>query len=290
MSFLGKILVVLQLVVAATFMCFAGAVYTYHTSWREEAKSLQTKLEAVNASKANLETSTKSQLDQLTTEKNTAVDNAATLSAANSALTNEVATLKSNTERLSNDLQTQTALANITAGEVGARRAETIVQRKANTQLHTRLDASTTKNLNYEKQVFQNKIEKNEMIKKYNSLLEEVAIRRTIMKSKNLEDDMNSFVALSKPAPDVDGVVLETKEARNGLIELVTVSLGSNDGFVKGHRLLIYESGLVENGETRFLGEIELVMTEPNKSVGRLIEKAKNGIIRKGNNVTSSIR
>ena len=41
MSFVGKILVVIQFVLSICFVAFAGVVYTAHMNWRDEAKKQQ---------------------------------------------------------------------------------------------------------------------------------------------------------------------------------------------------------------------------------------------------------
>ena len=45
MTFLGKILVVVQLVLSVLFVGFAAAVYNYHIKWQERANEVQKELE-----------------------------------------------------------------------------------------------------------------------------------------------------------------------------------------------------------------------------------------------------
>ena len=45
MTFLGKIVIVVQVVLSLMFMAFAGAVFSVQTNWKTRAEGLQTRLE-----------------------------------------------------------------------------------------------------------------------------------------------------------------------------------------------------------------------------------------------------
>ena len=56
MHFTGKILVVFQAVLSVVFMAMAGAVYTAHMNWRDEAVKRQVRLDKKTAEYNDLET------------------------------------------------------------------------------------------------------------------------------------------------------------------------------------------------------------------------------------------
>ena len=76
MTFVGKLLVVLQLVLTVCFMAFAGAVYSYHTNWQTESIKLRGELKKsaddLTAEKLRLNGT----IDKLTKDKKIADDEA----------------------------------------------------------------------------------------------------------------------------------------------------------------------------------------------------------------------
>ena len=86
----------------------------------------------------------------------------------------------------------------------------------------------------------------------------------------------------SKIPPRVDGRVLAVQGS--GLIE---ISIGSDSGLQKGHRLKIVRFA---DGGSSYVGEAEVVETTPDRSVCRIDPKFQNSDVRKGDRVTSQIR
>ena len=95
-------------------------------------------------------------------------------------------------------------------------------------------------------------------------------------------------LAGQQPPPVVEGVVMDARKSARQGTEFVEISLGSDDGLAKGHSLFVYRGA---NGGDRgkYLGKIEIVYVTPDKAVGTVVERAKNGVIQKGDNVTSKL-
>ena len=51
----------------------------------------------------------------------------------------------------------------------------------------------------------------------------------------------------------------------------------------------IYRPGTNGGAQPRFLATIEIIKTEPDKAVGKVIEGSRNGVIQKGDNVTTKL-
>jgi hypothetical protein len=77
--------------------------------------------------------------------------------------------------------------------------------------------------------------------------------------------------------PPVDGVVLAS--SRDGLVE---ISLGSDDGMEKGHKLEVYRGA-------KYLGRIEVWQTAPDKSVAKIIPEFRKGPIAKEDRVATRL-
>ena len=101
--------------------------------------------------------------------------------------------------------------------------------------------------------------------------------------------DPRVYAAQNDPPPILEGMVINAAENAKGSVDLVEISLGSDDGLVKGHKLFVFRSGLQSDEDAKYLGQIELVFVDSDHAVGTVIEKAKSGIIKKGDNVTSKL-
>ncbi len=85
----------------------------------------------------------------------------------------------------------------------------------------------------------------------------------------------------SKVPPQVNGVVTATPG--NGLVE---ISLGSDQGLRKGHRLEVYRIG---GGQSTYVGKVEVVRTAATTSVCKIDPKYQNSNIMVGDRVATRI-
>ncbi len=111
-----------------------------------------------------------------------------------------------------------------------------------------------------------------------------VTLVQDLQKYKDLARIMNVAnvdVALQKEPPALNGKVLSVNGA--GLIE---ISVGSDDGLKKGHRLEVIRGGAA--GQT-YLGRVEVVETVPERSVCKIIPEFQKGAIQKGDYVASKL-
>ena len=132
-------------------------------------------------------------------------------------------------------------------------------------------------------------VEKDNLIVRNRQLTEELGFLRKVVRNNNLETDPRVYAAQNDPPPILEGMVINAAENAKGSVDLVEISLGSDDGLVKGHKLFVFRSGLQSDEDAKYLGQIELVFVDSDHAVGTVIEKAKSGIIKKGDNVTSKL-
>lgn len=81
--------------------------------------------------------------------------------------------------------------------------------------------------------------------------------------------------------PDVDGLVLATPGG--GLVE---ISIGADDGLLKGHLLQIVRSG---GGQGTYVGKVEVLKTDPDKSVCKVDPKYLKSPVQRGDRVYSRL-
>jgi hypothetical protein len=113
--------------------------------------------------------------------------------------------------------------------------------------------------------------------KKTDELVKDLAKADTLLRKFGLDKNRD----YSDVPPKVDGVITATPGA--GLVE---ISIGSDSGLIKGHKLEVYRIG---GGQSTYVGRIVVVSTAPDRSVCRIDTKFQNSDVRVGDRVASKI-
>ena len=92
-----------------------------------------------------------------------------------------------------------------------------------------------------------------------------------------------------QPPPPLSGKVVSSRYGIGNRILYVEISVGSDDGIKEGQLLTIFRPGDGAAQKTKYLGQVRIIHVFPDKAVGTVREKAKNGVITKGDNVTSKL-
>jgi hypothetical protein len=290
MHFVGKILVVLLLILCVLFMAFTGVVYNSHLNWRTEALKHKD-----NVDKAKKELSTKeAEMQREKTEMDQklklASDKAAECDAANRGLIAKVAQLQKENADLAVARKTSAEQAMIAEEEALARREESQNLRKINHDQAQKLDANFEEKTKLEDQAHSLQIDLATAKTKNKDLLQKNSHLIQALESAGISADAAELAAKSAPPPRVEGIIEEVKAPRRqGSSELVEISLGSDDGLKKGHEMMVFRSGLKRGQQAKYLGKIRILNTHPDKAVGEVIEGTKNGVIQKGDNVTTKL-
>ena len=108
------------------------------------------------------------------------------------------------------------------------------------------------------------------------------------VKAHGGETDPVKAERLAAPPPPVDGLVKEVKKDRTNRPKYIVITVGEDDGLLKGHVLSVMRSG-VGGKVPQYLGEVRIISIEPDSAVCEVIESAKNGIIEVGDNVTTKL-
>ncbi len=289
MSFVGKFFVVMQILLSVTFMGFAVTVFTYQKDWKAEAEKKEANYQQVNSQLQNLQGEFDKFKKDSTSALKDAQDRADRAEATVSAQKITIEDLQAEKEQVSNLLQSQTALAEITEDEAESRRTEAMTERVANSVLHDKLKKKTDEALAIEDELFNVKTVRDALIQKNKELAEEIAFLKKVVRNNGLETDRRIYNAQQDPPPKVDGIVVKAAKNKKGSVDLVEISLGSDDGLVKGHLLSVFRSGLQPGEKAKYLGQIRLVYVDSDQAVGEIVQKAKSGIIKRGDNVTSRL-
>jgi hypothetical protein len=289
MSFLGKVLIVVQLLLSVLFMCAAGAVFVRHTNWRDKHNQLQSAMQTAETDHANQVAELNKQIDLRTQERDAEKNRADAEVGERQRLEGQVATLTQQTNTLNQQLQRQTGVAETKSNEAEFRQAEAEKQRVQNETLHTALEDQLKVNVQLNDDLHNQGLELEELVAQHDALLEQVAFLEKVVRQHNLETDPRAVADLSEPPPAVEGIVVDTRKDKTNRTKFAHISIGEDDGIRVGHVLDVYRSAEYNNGQAQYLGKIRIVYVTSDEAVGMVIEAAKNGIIEKGDNVTTKL-
>ncbi len=288
MSFLGKLLIGLQLFLSVVFLVFAGAVFSTQKNWKAAKESVDGNYTKIDADKKQVEEAfaaykTRMEID-LKNEQQRAADaegRAKTLKDQVEVTDKELVAAKTNADE-------QTELAKVSVEEARQRKEEALLQRGINNDLQKLLNEKQDRVKALEDVKFNLQVAEKALQDKHMKMLDVLALMQKIIAANGLSTDPQTVAGLQTPPPAVDGEVLETKRAGRSGSDLVEISIGSDDGLAEGHKLSVYRPQSAERA-AKFLGDIKLVYVTPDRSVGAVVLRAKNGVIERGDNVTSKL-
>lgn len=289
MTFVGKILVVVQVVLSVCFMAFAGAVYTVHDNWKTKAADLQEQV-AIGEQQMN---SLQEEYDQykngMTSQLNSERDRANAAEAQGAGLQQTLAAVRTELDAVKTERDTQRALAAIAGDEAKFRQNEALALRQVNDDLYKSLNAKEAERRSLEDDLFSKEVEVESMVAKQGRLLDELVVLRKVISSNGLDTDPKTYKGQQTPPPVVVGVVENTTTGKRNGADLIQLSIGSDDGLAMGHSVFVYRSRVEEGERPRYLGKVRIIHVTPDKAVGEVINRAKNGIIERGDNVTTKL-
>src|SRR5579863_4022829 len=287
MHLVGKILVVLLLILSVLFMAFSGVVYKTHMNWRDETAKQQKLAKAKSDELAAKETEMTRAINEMDKKVKLADQKAAQVDADNRGLQATVAKLQKDNGELSVARKTASEQAMIAEEEALARKEESQNLRRINHDQALKLDANFEEKTKLEDLVHSQQIDLAAMKAKNKDLLVKNSYYIQALETAGISSDVAELAAKSAPPPRVEGIIEEVNPARRqGASELVEISLGSDDGLKKGHEMTVSRPG-VKGRQAKFLGKIRIVDTHPDKAVGEVIEGTRNGVIQKGDNVST---
>ena len=288
MSFLGKLLIGLQLFLSIVFLIFAGAIFSTQRNWKSAKEFVDANYAKLDADKKQVEeafAAHKARVDiEIKNERDRATDAEGRAKLLKDQVdAAEVELVASRTER-----DEQRELAKVSVEEARQRREESLLQRGINNDLQKLLNEKQDRVKALEDVKFNLQVAERALQDKHAKLLTDLALYQKIIAAAGLSTDPQSVAGLQTPPPAVDGEVLETKRAGRSGSDLVEISIGSDDGLAEGHKLSVYRSQLGDRA-AKFLGDIKLVYVTADRAVGVVVLRAKNGVIERGDNVTSKL-
>jgi hypothetical protein len=284
MSYIGKILVVMQLVLSICLMAFAAAVSTYQTNWKEVSQKTQAGLDKQRADYATLEQGSKAAADKFNADLKVEQEKAKELAARVSQLGQQVSLLTGDNKQLSEKSAQQLQISTDLADDSNSRQSEVkIVREKLKTALEDR-DLQYKAKAALEDKIFEQDTKIERLSTQNRGLLVTNQQYRDVLNSRGLPLEIEEYQKAKNPPPKVEGVVMETKKPKDGGPLLLAISVGENDGLSKGNVMLVYRTG----ANPKFLGKARILDINADSAVLELTDKS-SGLIEKGDYVTTQL-
>jgi len=282
MTFVGKILVVAIMFFSLCFLALSGMVFTSATNWRAEAakqkdlvKKYQSDLGTAEAKAAKAQEDIKAAADLAKGELDTRAGKITDLTAQNEQLERE---------RTDAVRRIETAIQNMTIAQAEAEaRAQELDQLRktlASTEEEGNKLKITETQLNETIRELEIKLAAANQVKK--SLQENVDAYASFLTTKGINVDITQIKRVDRP-PTVNGEVTRVDPTGRRL----EISIGSDDGLVEGHELLVFRY----NPVPEFIGRIRIVHADPDKSVAVVVggQTYQGKKIREGDRVANKI-
>ncbi|HPP53683.1 MAG TPA: hypothetical protein PK777_12085 [Thermoguttaceae bacterium] len=286
MNLLGKIFTVLIFVMSLVFMSFAVTVYSTHKNWREmvmrprdqagAGKPVGLKWQLEDAKKLTEEL--KNQVEKLEKDLKEEKDaHQSDLSKLQEKLAEEKRKNKT-LEDATKDLTTEKNKATQALGEVSALnktlfdestdlRKKWDEERQKRDEISSRLTTANVQLVQSEAELARLKEKLVQVGKQYTDAL-------AVLQLFGLNSDPDYYKVAS-----VQGLV--TAVRANGLVE---ISVGADDGVRKGGVLRV-----IRADGSMYLGQIEVLETQPDRAVCRIVPGAQQGAIQPGDKVRSDL-
>lgn len=289
MSFVGKILVVVQLVLSVLFMAFAGAVYSAHQNWRKTALANDKKFQDEVKSKGDLQKDFDKLKDATAKEVKDVNERADRAESGLRTVKQDADQFAKENKDLKVALATAQQNEKVADDEAKSRRDEALLQREINTKLLASRDGLFKEKTRLEDEVQGLNTNVNVAGLKVKDLLSQVAMYRRLLEANNISTDPQELAVNISLPPRVEGIIRDVRTPpERGKTELVEISLGSDDGLAIGHELFVYRSGLLTGEKGKYLSKIRVVHTTPDRSVAEVLDN-RNGIIKRGDNVKTKL-
>ncbi|MGQ9506221.1 MAG: hypothetical protein ACUVQG_15160 [Thermogutta sp.] len=289
MNLIGKIFVVLIFVMSLVFMTCAVMVYSAHVNWREVVentkptpdKPLGLRLQVQNLRKDN--DALKAQLDELTKKLDAEIvdkrSQVAKLEQERDDLQRERDQLMAQVAQLTQQARDAIAAMEAAHQTLIKRTEEVNTLRDAIRQAEQDRHDALVRLVERTDELHQAANELRALKDRAMILAADLAKAKEVLMKFDLKAEPELY---QEQAPPVEGVVMAVPG--NGLVE---ISIGADDGLMKGHRLEVFRLG---NGENKYLGRIEVIRTEPERAVCQIVPEYQRGPIVEGDRVASKIR
>jgi predicted nuclease with TOPRIM domain len=287
MNLVGKIFIVLILIMSVVFMAFSITVYATHKNWREAItnenatpdKPLGLAKQLQDAQKKNkeLEDQKEKLTQQYNFEKAAKVQAVVKLETELGEMQKELKALELKAAELDKAKRTAEAAMNSTQTNATSFRTELESQRKTIREAQQDREKHFNEVVRLTDELNQAVNEREALKKRTDELAKDLAKADKVLRKFSLDKAKDYSVI----PPTVEGIIRATPGAN-----LVEISIGSDQGLLKGHKLEVYRTSA---GQSAYVGRIEVVSLAPDRCVCKVDPNFQNSHMMVGDRVASKI-
>lgn len=285
MTFVGKILVVVNVALTICIAMFAAGVHAVQKSWKEAA--------ATNAQRViDVEQRKDSTIADLNKKLADEVAKTKKLTAEKADVTNNYIALQRKLAPLQTHVANRENALKISTDQYTLLDAQLKTIQKQKDALEAALKSARTDNNKLVTDISKLLDQKHELERKereikrnHKKLVEDYVAARKQLQVAGIDfDPERARLLQGKPKP-AEGLVVGVLPGGRDKATLVEVSVGKDDGVAIGQNMYVYRLA----GKSKFLGKIEIVFVTADRAVGTLVDDPKNGVIKKGDNVSAKL-
>jgi signal transduction histidine kinase len=277
MNLLGKIFVVFIVLTSFGLMLMSMVVYATHKNWKEEAETVKTSLSQARTENEQLQGRYLNLESRLTAELKVAQQEVGKLETERVTLQEQKTAFQKELDQLRQDGRKATAMvASTQESNVGLMKEITNL-RKEHRDAQQARDQAFAATLTATTELHEKQSQLTSAVERMKQLVQQMGAQAALLQRNGIDPktDPNTLT------PHVRGVVNAThRSAGNQLIE---ISIGADDGLRPGHTVEVFR------GE-RYLGRAEILKTEPDRSVARILRSFQKGQIQEGDDVATKLR
>jgi len=277
MNLLGKILTGAIAISAIMLLIVSMMVYATHKNWKTSTDALKLQLETAKSLNSQLDNKYRTLDSQLKAEVEAAQQDVRKLESERVQLIAQSSTMRKELDSLLQDQRRNTAAVASTQANNEDLTNEVASLRIALKENRQKRDESFVTTIKATDALHQAKGKLDALVERNGQLIQEVATKSRLLRSEGLDPTATPGAII----PQVRGLVSASR--RNASGQMIEVTIGADDGLRKGHTLEIFR------GE-RYLGRAEIIQTEPDRAVGRVIRRFQQGQIQENDNVATKLR
>ena len=277
MNLLGKILTGAITIAAIMLMLVSMMVYSTHKNWKTSAGKLKTQLSSARSENNILQSKFDSLDSQLKAEIEAANQDVRKLESERVQLIAQSSLIQKQLDGLQQERRRNVAAVASTQSNNEKLTQEVADLRSALRENQEKRDQAFATTLRATDDLHQAKGQLDALVERNGQLTQEVAMKSNLLRS-------NGFDPSATPGeivPHVRGLVSALRRDASG--QLIEITVGADDGIRKGHTIEIFRG-------SRYLGRAEIIRTEPDRAVARIIRKFQQGPIQERDHVATKLR
>ena len=277
MNLLGKMFIVFIFLASFGLMVISMIVYATHKNWKDEATTVQNSLSQERTKNQQLQARYEQLDSQLKAELEASQQEVRKLETERIKLDNEKASIQKDLDQLMKNRREATAMvASTQETNAGLMKEVTGLREDIRTTQQAR-DESFAATLKATTELHEKQGQLASTMERMNQLVRQLGDTTALLLRNGLDPDADPDAL----PPHVRGIVSATHRTAGS--HLIEISIGADDGLKPGHTVEVFR------GE-RYLGRAEVLKTEPDRAVARILRQFQKGQIQEGDHVATKLR